>query len=58
MANNCAMCSMAKPPGSGPPFTNWVSFLFLFVFFVVVVIPFVGWGCGMHSVARQGSLRC
>ncbi|KAG9261258.1 hypothetical protein AMEX_G26257 [Astyanax mexicanus] len=23
--NNCSMCSMAKPPGSGPPMTNWIQ---------------------------------
>ena len=24
-ASNCALCSMAKPPGPGPEVTNWVS---------------------------------
>ncbi|KAK7130471.1 hypothetical protein R3I93_019961 [Phoxinus phoxinus] len=24
-ANNCAMCSLKKPSGSGPPMTNWIQ---------------------------------
>nr|XP_033951280.1 lysine-specific demethylase 5B-B-like [Pseudochaenichthys georgianus] len=25
MENNCAMCSASKPPGSGPPTTDWIQ---------------------------------
>lgn len=26
-ANTCAMCATVRPPGPGPPLTDWVSVL-------------------------------